>query len=178
MSSRRPQTASRPPDFLSASLMRISSEIVELDRWLADRGVRWPDNLFAGVSVTVRANLNRVERLLQTRARVKWVSNEPARDELRLGSYLSGLDWIVIGGESGPGAKTFSMGWARKAIEECGRADVPLFVKQLGATPYEPEPPLSLKLRDAKGADWNEWGDYLRVRQMPMELAWQREKVL
>lgn len=87
------------------------------------------------------------------------------------------LDWIVIGGESGPGARPFDLAWARCTIADCRAAGVPAFVKQLGARPIgerldgdgrasvnDPLP-----LTDSKGRDMNEWPEDLRVREWP---AW------
>lgn len=98
---------------------------------------------------------------------------------------FSRLDWIVVGGESGPGARPFNVQWARDTIAQCKAAGVPCFVKQLGAHPcFKPEdeerqgnPMPSFhhshgdlfckKLKDKKGGDWDEWPPDLRVRQYP-----------
>jgi hypothetical protein len=52
-------------------------------------------------------------------------------------SEIPGLDWIVVGGESGPGARGFNLDWCRSILRQCQAAGVPVFVKQLGAGPYE-----------------------------------------
>jgi protein gp37 len=89
-----------------------------------------------------------------------------------------GIDWIVVGGESGPGARPFDLAWARSTIAQCRAAGVPVFVKQLGARPY-PSPnrvgderlinPVRDRLRlvDRKGGDMSEWPKDLRVREVP-----------
>ncbi len=89
----------------------------------------------------------------------------------------SPLDWIVVGGESGLGARPFDLAWARSTIAQCRAAGVACFVKQLGASPrvwtgergYTPDvfdlP--ELRLRDRKGGDIDEWPKDLRVRQWP-----------
>lgn len=85
---------------------------------------------------------------------------------------MAALDWIVVGGESGPGARRFDIEWARSTVEQCKAAGVPVFVKQLGANPA----PLSIEagsvverlwLRDRKGGDIEEWPADLRVREWP-----------
>lgn len=84
------------------------------------------------------------------------------------------LDWIIVGGESGHGARPCSIAWVRSIIEQCKAAGVPIFCKQLGASPvWEPtefhadiEGGL-LNLKDKKGGDWNEWAADLRVRDFP-----------
>lgn len=96
------------------------------------------------------------------------------------------LDWIVVGGESGPGARPFDIGWARSTVEQCKGAGVACFVKQLGARvnwdgcagPDEHWPTGTKKvdhgnggwrimLRDRKGGDMEEWPADLRVREWP-----------
>jgi protein gp37 len=76
------------------------------------------------------------------------------------------IDWIIVGGESGPGARPFDTAWAHRTVDACARAGVACFVKQMGARP------LSLKgapvrLKDHKGGDISEWPTHLRVRQYP-----------
>jgi protein gp37 len=82
-----------------------------------------------------------------------------------------GLDWIIVGGESGPGARHFNIGWARQTVEECRDAGVACFVKQLGARPTHPPrdgyPAVNLQLKDRKGGDMEEWPADLRVREFP-----------
>ena len=91
----------------------------------------------------------------------------------------SGIDWIVIGGESGPGARPFELAWARSTIEQCAGAGVPVFVKQLGVIPVDTRtidgrnvpPGVNLRavrgMRDRKGGDMSEWPEDLRIRQFP-----------
>ena len=87
---------------------------------------------------------------------------------------LDGIDWVIIGGESGPKARPFHLEHARELIEACDtEAGHPLpavFVKQLGAKPvthaYGPEP-VGLGLRDRKGGDVGEWPADLRIREFP-----------
>jgi protein gp37 len=88
-----------------------------------------------------------------------------------------GLDWVVVGGESGPGARPFDLAWTRSVVEQCKAAGVACFVKQLGARPFdgaegqrcngEPHEWAWLKLNDRKGGDQSEWPEDLRVREFP-----------
>jgi protein gp37 len=95
-----------------------------------------------------------------------------------------GLDWVIVGGESGPGARPFDLTWARLLVQQCWPAGVPCFVKQLGAVPvsldladYTGRPTffwqeglaqrLAMGLADRKGGDPAEWPEDLRVRQFP-----------
>lgn len=77
------------------------------------------------------------------------------------------LDWVVLGGESGPGARAFDVAWARHTAASCLDAKVALFVKQWGAKPYDSaRPGHVIALRDDHGGDMEEWDvEELRVRQ-------------
>jgi protein gp37 len=132
---------------------------------------------------------------IQTPAAKRFVSYEPALAPVDFercyrrhdGDGLcdhedTGLDWIIIGGESGPGARPFDVAWARNTIRQCREAGIACFVKQLGADPREGNAGgncgnldcthpdcgyIRLKLKDPKGGDWNEWPEDLRVREFP-----------
>ena len=77
------------------------------------------------------------------------------------------LDWIIVGGESGPGARPFDLAWARSTIAQCEATGVACFVKQLGANPVRREHEPVVSLKHSKGADMSEWGEDLRVREYP-----------
>lgn len=76
------------------------------------------------------------------------------------------LDWIIVGGESGPGARPMHPDWAKDIVRQCKAAGVPVFVKQIGAnaTNREGEPHPA---KNRKGGDPTEWPDEIRVREMP-----------
>lgn len=82
-----------------------------------------------------------------------------------------GIDWVIVGGESGAGARPMHLDWARALVEQCRSADVPVFVKQLG-TAWARDTSVAGQPRyhvDPKGADWSVTGfpSDLRVRQWP-----------
>jgi protein gp37 len=77
------------------------------------------------------------------------------------------LDWVIVGGESGPGSRPMQMEWARDIVNECAAADVRCFVKQLGTNPILNDSPFWLQLDRKKGGDPDEWPAYLNVREMP-----------
>jgi protein gp37 len=85
------------------------------------------------------------------------------------------LDWIIAGGESGPGARPCDVAWIRSIVEQCRAASVPCFVKQLGANPTNPKPAtyadIVPKPRDRKGADPSEWPEDLRVQDFPAAMG-------
>ncbi len=78
---------------------------------------------------------------------------------------LRALDWAIVGGESGPGARPFDIAWARSIRDQCAAAGVACFIKQLGAHPIEEG--RRLKLQDRHGGDMGEWPEDLRVREFP-----------
>ena len=87
-----------------------------------------------------------------------------------------GLDQIIVGGESGPGARSCDIAWIRSIVSQCKAEDVACFVKQLGAVPIDSGGPLYQRtehqpnrVRDRKGGDPAEWPEDLRVRQMPSQ---------
>jgi protein gp37 len=153
-------------------------------------------NVWLGVSVEDEATADeRIPLLLQTPAAVRFVSYEPALASVDLRAYLAKpvfcdpyhgqrLDWVIVGGESGPGARPFDLAWARFILRQCREAGVPCFVKQLGARPHDA--PTSFQswraldrngverdgrfwpaLESAKGGDPSEWPEDLRVREFP-----------
>lgn len=130
----------------------------------------WPArNVHMGVSVEDQdAAQARIPLLLQMPAAVRWVSAEPLLGPLDLRPWLRpasgpGLDWVVIGGESGPNARPCELAWVRQLIGQCQEAGVPVFVKQLGSCAIDGG--AALRLRHRKGGDINEWPADLRVRQ-------------
>jgi protein gp37 len=175
----------------------------------------WPiPNVWLGVSVEDQETADeRIPLLLRTPAAVRFVSYEPALGPVDFGRWIlgcshehshqsqvcilsarrvsPGLDWIIVGGESGPGARPFDIAWARWTVAACKAAGVPVFVKQLGALPGFtgvkvplPGPDAEAmftdsripgwtlwQLLDRKGGDWNEWPEDLRVREFPAARA-------
>lgn len=84
---------------------------------------------------------------------------------------LVGLSWVIVGGESGPGARPFDVAWARALVHQCKSAGVAVFVKQLGSKPTgwwsNSLGPRIGKFTDRKGGDMAEWPEDLRIRQFP-----------
>ena len=102
-------------------------------------------NAWLGVSVeTQRWARVRLPELARTLAAVRFASCEPLLSELDLKPWLGfGLDWVIAGGESGPGARPMHPRWARMLRDQCVAADVPYFFKQWGAhlpVPVEDDP--------------------------------------
>jgi len=97
---------------------------------LSDR-IDWPQNVWMGVSVESEQYAKRIDHLRGTQAKTKFLSLEPLLGPLdRLD--LSGIDWVIVGGESGPGARPMKSEWATSIRDQCAAARVPFFFKQWG----------------------------------------------
>ena len=95
--------------------------------------IEWPENVWQGVSVENADYAFRVDHLRRTGAKTKFLSIEPLLGPIPY-LDLSGIDWVIIGGESGPGARPMQREWIVDLISQCERADVPVFFKQWGGT--------------------------------------------
>jgi protein gp37 len=91
----------------------------------------WPSNVWMGVSVETEDYVWRIDRLREVPSAVRFVSAEPLLGPLRR-INLDGIDWLIVGGESGPGARPMSKAWVRNLRDQCARANVPFFFKQWG----------------------------------------------
>jgi protein gp37 len=98
-----------------------------------DREVGWPPNVWMGVSVETGRYRDRIDRLRETGAGVKFLSLEPLLGPLPA-LDLTGIDWVIVGGESGPGARAVEKGWVLDLRDQCVTAGVPFFFKQWGGT--------------------------------------------
>ena len=102
--------------------------------------VKWPRNVLAGVSAENQATVQaRVDALTQIPAGMRFLSLEPLLAPVDCSPWLqpgaavrSLLDWVIVGGESGPGARPMHPDWARSLREQCRAASVPFFFKQWG----------------------------------------------
>ncbi|MFJ1588609.1 DUF5131 family protein [Streptomyces sp. NPDC088197] len=99
-------------------------------RQVAD-GLEWPANLWMGVSVEGEKELARVDDLRQAPAAVRFLSCEPLLGPLK-GLDVSGIDWVIAGGESGPRFRPLEPEWVTGIRDVCQEADVPFFFKQWG----------------------------------------------
>jgi len=91
----------------------------------------WPDNVWMGVTVEDKEHLYRIDSLRTTKAKVKFISFEPLLG--KMGKVdLTDIDWAIVGGESGPGARAMQPEWARELRDQCIKTKVPFFFKQWG----------------------------------------------
>jgi protein gp37 len=91
----------------------------------------WPENVWMGVSVENLRWVERVDALRQVPAAVRFISAEPLLGSLA-GIDLTGIDWLIAGGESGPRHRTMRPEWARELRDACREQTVPFFFKQWG----------------------------------------------
>lgn len=170
-------------------------------------GVRWwpvrpLDNVWLGTSVEDQAAADlRIPELVETPAAIRFLSCEPLLGPLDLSEWLDpaeagaetdfgwesrvALHWLIVGGESGKGARQFDVAWARDLIRQGANGGAQVFVKQLGAQPVgldrecdvcklgvkAPRSQHGLDcmgaLKDKKGGTMSEWPEDLRVRAWP-----------
>ena len=119
--------------------------------------LRWMPNIWMGVTVEAKEYLWRIKDLRQTDAAIKFLSLEPLLGPLAA-MDLHGIDWAIVGGESGPGARPIQADWVRTIRDQCLAQDVHFFFKQWGGVnkkatgrlldgyTYDAMPPLSHEL--------------------------------
>ncbi len=179
----------------------------------SELAVRWhmlqeaPSNVWIGTTVEDQERAEeRIPALLKIPARVRFLSVEPLLGEVNLDLVEDGresederswakptergcgIDWVIVGGESGNKARLCNVEWIRSVVHQCQAAGVACFVKQLGAHPATrfhlspdkdgwPEHvgfslPVAderiVKLEHPKGGDMEEWPEDLRVREHPV----------
>lgn len=91
----------------------------------------WPENVWMGVSVENADYVHRIDHLREVPAAVRFLSLEPLLGPLP-NLNLEGIHWVIVGGESGPGARPMDPEWARDLRDQCVEAQVPFFFKQWG----------------------------------------------
>lgn len=95
-------------------------------------------NCWLGVSAEDQRNANeRLDDLIHVPAHIRWVSAEPLLGAIDFSPWMSGLDWIVVGGESQHDARPMHPDWVRSIRDQCASATVPMLFKQWGSHSYE-----------------------------------------
>ena len=123
------------------------------------------ENMWHGVTVEGFATINRIDYLQANRCLFgKFVSFEPLLDSVK-GVALNGIDWVIIGGESGPGARPMHPSWVKEIIEEARKCGCAIFVKQMGAqwasyADYEGD-------RTRKGDNPEQWPSWAQIQEFP-----------
>ena len=93
----------------------------------------WPHNVWMGVTVEDSNNVSRIDCLRTVPAAVRFLSIEPLLGPIP-NLDLDGIDWVIVGGESGPGARAMKEEWVLDIRDQCLRSRVPFFFKQWGGT--------------------------------------------
>ncbi len=125
-------------------LTKRPERVVELNAQLP-----WPPNIWLGVSIETMRWEYRLNFLRQTSAKVKFLSLEPLLGPLTE-ICLNGIDWAIVGGESGPGARAMNPQWVREIRDNCIRSGVAFFFKQWGGT---------FKVRTGRILDGQTWDE-------------------
>lgn len=147
-------------------LTKRPARMADFSEWLSAQGISWPEHLVPMTSITSSATVNRVAQLKRVAAAYHALSVEPLWDDVSL--PLHGIDWVIVGGQSGAQARPFHVEWAERIMHDCRASGSAFFLKQLGRRPFRNG--VESKLNDEHGGDWAEWPRELRVREFP--LAW------
>lgn len=166
-------------------LTKRPQNVAKLALW---KRAPWPENVWLGTTVEdqIRAD-ERIPILLSIPAKVRFLSCEPLLELVDLRKWLGeeghesngpagwvqtreqSIDWVIVGGESGPGARRFDPTWAFEILHECKVAGVAAWFKQLGENYFPKFHGSSIKAK--KGDDPSEWPHWLRVQQFPKGVA-------
>lgn len=175
-----------------ASAKRMFDVALWIHNWL---GGMAPINVWVGTTAEDQLRTDeRIPELVKIPAVVRFLSVEPMLEPVTLpiGRVMTGfpkhitasgnavgaplaIHWVIVGGESGPKSREFGMPWARSIVAQCRAAGVAVFVKQMGAHPFEQQPdwhgPVFHRPADKKGGDMDEWPTELRIRELPSRRA-------
>ena len=110
----------------------------------------WPDNLWMGVTVESAKYVGRIDMLRMVPAAVRFLSMEPMIGPVSR-MDLQGIEWVIVGGESGPGARIIMKNWVEDIRDQCVAAGVPFFFKQWGGFN---------KKKAGRLLDGKEWNQY------------------
>lgn len=140
---------------------RMADWVIKFDKWLRYAGdttfAQKLPNVWLGVSVEdQKYGLPRIECLRNTPSAIRFLSCEPLLEDL--GQIdLTGIHWVIVGGESGRSARECNLDWIHNIVEQCSAAEVSVFVKQLGAKPYYIDTETGVKtpfrISDSKGGN-------------------------
>jgi protein gp37 len=93
--------------------------------------INWPSNVWMGVSIETQDYTFRVDHLRSTNAKIKFLSLEPLLSSIP-NLDLNGIDWVIVGGESGPYARPIEESWVLDIRDKCQDNNIPFFFKQWG----------------------------------------------
>jgi protein gp37 len=120
------ETMNLAPQHVFQVLTKRTDRLLDLSPRL-----QWAENIWMGVTVEAADYKERIESLRQTGAFIKFLSLEPLLEDLGK-LNLTGIDWVIVGGESGPGARPMDASWVRNIKRQCEEQNVSFFFKQWG----------------------------------------------
>jgi len=120
------QTMNDCPHHSFQILTKRSSRLLELAE-----NFEWTSNIWMGVTVESSNYVSRIRDLQKTPAQIRFLSIEPLLTAIPV-LPLEGIHWVIVGGESGPGAREMRKGWVEEILNQCRSARVPFFFKQWG----------------------------------------------
>jgi len=107
-------------------LTKRSERLIQISRSL-----NWSHNIWMGVTIEDQMNIHRISDLCACPAKIKFLSCEPLLESISFPG-LGGINWVIVGGESGPEARPMKAEWAISVRDQCLQAGVPFFFKQWG----------------------------------------------
>ncbi|MFC2170907.1 DUF5131 family protein [Calditrichota bacterium] len=137
-------------------LTKRSERLLEMNQLL-----EWAENIWMGVSVENQKYTSRIDPLRQTNANIKFLSIEPLIGPIDV-LDLEGIDWVIVGGESGPKSRVIKKEWIIKIRDMCLESGVPFFFKQWGGVNKKKNG------RSLEGKKWNQMPD---IEQDTLQLA-------
>ncbi len=120
----------------------------------------WPEQIWLGVSVESERYAHRIDLLRESGAAIKFLSLEPLLEPLP-NLKLDGIDWVIVGGESGPGARPMAEDWALEIRNQCQEAGVPFYFKQWGGV---------FKKRQGRELDGRTWDEMPSFEKSPVAM--------
>lgn len=139
------------------------------DWFTSESGRPWAaapmQHVWLGTSIELNRWVHRADALRQTPAAIRFISAEPLLGPLD-DLDLRGIDWLIVGGESGSNHRPMDLDWARDLRDRCHAAGTSFFFKQLGSTLAK-----ASSSRDRKGVHPDDWPADLRLREMPVRLV-------
>lgn len=120
--------------------------------------LNWKENIWQGVTVESEEYLHRIQDLKKVPAKIKFISFEPLLGEIDTNKLnLSHIDWVIVGGESGPGARPMKKEWVLKLRNKCIENNIAFFFKQWGGVNRKANG------RTLKGQTWNQYPDEIKL---------------
>lgn len=152
------------PDEWRADLWKLIAATPRLDWLLLTKRIGnvsypMPHNVWLGISIVTQKEAERdVPKLINVPAQVRFLSMEPLLEYVDMTNLLSGIHWVIVGGESGHQARKMEAGWARSLRDQCNGAEIPFLFKQWGE--YGEDGERVGKKKAGRHLDGRTWDEY------------------